>query len=48
MGYRKSPSMHSTELSHFCLLFGEEMTLPYDVALEPLENMSSRDCERAR
>lgn len=40
MAYRKSPSMHSTEFSPFFLLFGEEMTLPYDVALEPLENMS--------
>lgn len=40
MAYRKSPSMHSTEFSPFFLLFGEEMTLPYDLALELLENMS--------
>lgn len=40
MAYRKSPSMHSTEFSPFLLLFGEEMNLPYDVALDPLESMA--------
>lgn len=40
MAYRKSPSQHSTEFSPYLLVFGEEMNLPYDVALDPLESMA--------
>lgn len=28
-------------ISHFFLLFGEEMCLPFDAALEPLESLST-------
>lgn len=40
MAYRKSPSQHFTEFSPYVLVFGEEMNLPYDVALDPLESMA--------
>lgn len=39
MAFRKSPSMHSTEFSPFYLMFGEEMRLPFDVSLEPVDNL---------
>lgn len=39
MAYRKSPSMHSTEHSPYQLVFGEEMRLPFDVSLQPKDNL---------
>lgn len=39
MAYRKSPSCNTTGYSPFYMMFGEEMRLPFDVALEPKENL---------
>ncbi|VDI60021.1 Hypothetical predicted protein [Mytilus galloprovincialis] len=40
MAYRKSPSCKTTGYSPFYMMFGEEMRLPFDVALEPKDNLS--------
>ena len=39
MAFRKSPAMQSTEFSPYHLVFGEEMRLPFDTALEPVDNL---------
>ena len=39
MAFRKSPSSSSTELAPFQMLFGQNMRLPFDVALEPKDNL---------
>lgn len=39
-GHRKSPSSHSNDYSPYYLLFGEEMRMPFDVSLEPKDNLN--------
>jgi hypothetical protein len=36
-----SPAIESTEYSPFFLLFGKEMNLPFDIGIQPKENMGS-------
>lgn len=40
MSFRKSVSSHSTEFSPFHMMFGKEMRLPFDVDLQPKDNLS--------
>ena len=39
MAFRMSPSTESTEYSPYFLLFGKEMNLPFNIAVQPKENM---------
>ena len=39
MAFRMSPATESTEFSPFYLLFGKEMNLPFDIGIQPKENM---------
>ena len=39
MAFRKSPAMQSTEFSPYHFVFGEEIRLPFDTALEPVDNL---------
>jgi hypothetical protein len=41
MAFRMSPAIESTEYSPFFLLFGKEMNLPFDIGIQPKENMGS-------
>ena len=41
MAFRMSPATESTEYSPFFLLFGKEMNLPFDIGIQPKENMGS-------
>lgn len=40
MSFRKSISANSTEFSPFFLMFGKEMRLPFDIELQPKDNMA--------
>lgn len=43
MALRKSPSMNTTGFSPFFMMFGEEMRLPFDVALQPKDSLPKND-----
>ncbi|CAG2233953.1 unnamed protein product [Mytilus edulis] len=40
MAIRKSPASNTTEFSPYYMVFGQEMKLPFDIALIPKENLS--------
>lgn len=48
MSFRKSVSSHSTEFSPFHMMFGKEMRLPFDVDLQPKDNLSQDTREYLR
>lgn len=45
MAFRKSPAMNTTEYSPFYMVFGQEMKIPFDIALIPKDNLGQQTKE---